>query len=88
MTDDKGARFRYGTRLGSRLPAGALGSAVEKWLLDEVIDPNGNVTSIYYTSTDNTAYISEVRYGAHRDELGAEDIAPFVSYFFDYELLT
>ena len=85
MTDDKGARFRYGTRLESRLPAGALGSAVKKWLLDEVIDPNGNVTSIYYTSTDNTAYISEVRYGAHRDELGAEDIAPFVSYFFDYE---
>ena len=84
LRDAQGVLFVFGGN-GFVLPVDATGEAVERWLLREIEDPNGNLAKVLYEFDGGTAYLSSVEYGAHRSRMTNSEVSGDVRYDFKYE---
>jgi RHS repeat-associated protein len=70
MTDKSGTQYFFGTTTQSQQYAATNPSQVYKWMLEEVIDTNGNTINYTYNKDSNQIYPSRITYTGHASTTG------------------
>lgn len=65
VTDKAGTRYLFGYVAGSRQDDPNDASRIFKWCLDQVVDPNGNYMTLYYTKDQGQIYLDRIDYAGY-----------------------
>lgn len=96
VVDKKGVTYIFGSSSASQVVNPDDSTQVFRWLLDEIIDLNGNTVTYSYEKDGNQVYLSQINYTGHDSESGIYDILftyearddVFASYASGFEIQT